>query len=186
MNTGTGSTPVVYGEGDLIIYGGTGVCRVEKVAAHDLRGGGGHQYHYILRPLYQDCVISAPADSGKVYMRPVISKEEAERLIDMIPSIQAEAYHNRVLSRLTEHYQSAMRTCDCGELIELTMSIYEKKRITEQQKRKFGAVDERFMKRAEELLFGELAVALSINKEDVSAYIEKRIETERKEDHNGT
>ena len=36
-------------------------------------------------------------------------------------------------------------------------------------------IDERFMRRAEELLFGELAVALEIEREDVPAYLAERL-----------
>ena len=36
-------------------------------------------------------------------------------------------------------------------------------------------IDERFMRRAEELLFGELAVALGIEREDVPDYIAGRL-----------
>ena len=43
------------------------------------------------------------------------------------------------------------------------------------QKKKFGAMDERYMKRAEDMLFGEFAVALGIDKNEVQAYISKRI-----------
>ena len=50
------------------------------------------------------------------------------------------------------------------------------KRELEGQRQKFGTVDERFMKRAEELLFGELAAALGIPREEVPRYIEARLE----------
>ncbi|NTW70894.1 MAG: hypothetical protein HGA49_01460 [Eubacteriaceae bacterium] len=55
------------------------------------------------------------------------------------------------------------------------MSIYAKKQYLEQQQRKFGAIDEQFIKRGEELLFGELAAALDIPKESVPDYIAGRI-----------
>ena len=44
------------------------------------------------------------------------------------------------------------------------------------EKRKFGAVDERFLREGEALLFGELAVALDIAPEAVPAYIQARLE----------
>ena len=55
------------------------------------------------------------------------------------------------------------------------MSTYQKKKEREQAKLKFGAVDRRYMERAEDLLFGELAVALDIEREDVQAFIEERL-----------
>ena len=134
-----------------------------------------NQLFYVLKPLYQECTISAPVGSTKVFMRPIISKQEAERLIDMIPTISAQAYQNSVLRQLTEHYEESFKNHDCADLIELTMSIYAKKQIAAEQKKKFGAVDERFMKKAEELLFGEFAAALGISKDEVPEYIAERI-----------
>lgn len=55
------------------------------------------------------------------------------------------------------------------------MSIYEKKQDVEKHNRKFGQVDERFMKQAEELLFSELAVALEIQRDEVREYIADRL-----------
>lgn len=164
-----------YQVGDLILYGNTGVCRVADIQAH--RGGRGEpeRLYYTLEPLYQSCTIATPVDNEKVFMRPILTREEAERLIDQIPHVQAEAYHNKAMRELTEHYEAAFKTHDCGALVELTMSIYAKKQDLESKKRKFGALDERFLHRAEELLFGELAAALDIGRDEVQGYIAKRL-----------
>ena len=171
----------MFNPGDVIFYGSTGVCRVNEIKMMEFSKSGKKQLYYILKPIYQDCDISTPVDNPKVFMRPVITKEEAERLIDMIPSIKAEAFHSSVLRQLVEHYEAAFQSHDCGDLIKLTMSIYAKKRLCEEQNRKFGALDERFMKRAEDLLFGELSVALGIEKDEVADYISSRVETLKSE-----
>lgn len=165
----------MYQVGDLIFYGGTGVCRVTGAKTLDLLGTGAPQPYYILNPLYQECTISAPANSDKVFIRSVLTRQEAEDLIDSIPTIQAEAYHNRMLHQLEQHYEASFKSHACADLVEMTMSIYAKKQILKEQKRKFGMVDERFLKRAEDLLFGELAVALDIPKGDVPSYIQSRV-----------
>jgi len=163
----------MYQVGDYVIYGNTGVCEITEIKP--LAYLGSEQLYYILTPVFQNCTISTPVENRKVFMRPVISKEEAEQLIDRIPSIHAQAYHSSVLRQLTDHYEALLETHDCETLVELTMSIYSKKRCVEEQKRKFGAIDERFMKRAEDLLFGELSVALGIPKEAVVDYISARV-----------
>lgn len=158
----------MYQAGELVVYGRNGVCRVERVEKRD------GQDYYALSPLYQSCDIYTPVN-GKVFMRPVISKEEANRLIDLIPQLQVEVCESSAVRELTERYQAAIATHDCQDLIELTMSIYTKKKTAEREKRKFGAVDERFMKEGESLLFGELAVALDIPVEEVQSYIDARL-----------
>jgi CarD family transcriptional regulator len=173
----------MYQPGDMIVYGSTGVCRVKDVAKPDFKGAAGDQLYYTLEPLYQDGMIFTPVDS-KVFMRPVITEEEAEALIDRIPTIETTPYHSSVLRELEEHYSAYLKTHDCGDLIEMTMSIYAKKKDMERQHRKFGAVDERFLKRGEDLLFGEMAVALNMEKAKVGAYIGTRIgemQTQQKE-----
>jgi CarD family transcriptional regulator len=56
------------------------------------------------------------------------------------------------------------------------MSIYTKKQIVEQQNRKFGQIDKKFMEQAEELLFSEFSIALGIPKDKVQEYIASRVE----------
>ena len=165
----------MYQAGELILYGRTGVCRVEEITAVKQRGAEAEQMYYVLKPLYQSCNITTPVGSTKVFSRRIISREEAERVIGTIPTVKPKAYHNRNLNQLREYYRSCMETYDCVDLIKLTMSLYAKKREAEEKKRKFGAVDERFMKEAEDLLFGELAAALDIPREDVRSYIEKSL-----------
>lgn len=165
----------MYQAGELILYGRTGVCRVEEITTVKQRGVSEEQLYYVLKPLYQSCNITTPVGSTKVFSRPIISREEAERVIGTIPTVKPVAYHNRNLNQLREHYRSCMETYDCVDLIKLTMSLYVKKREAEAQKRKFGAVDERFMKEAEDLLFGELAAALDIPREEVRGYIERTL-----------
>lgn len=171
----------MYQVGDLIIYGSTGVCKITDITSRDISGKESSQLFYYMTPLYQSCKILTPINSTKVFMRPIISKVEADRLIDMIPAIQVEAYHNRALNQLAEHYKQSLNTHKCSDLIELSMSIYAKKQYAEQQKRKFGAIDEKFLKRAEDLLFGELAAALCIPKENVPEYIEQRVRLKMEE-----
>ncbi len=166
----------MYKVGDLILYGTTGVCRVMDIAPQDLSGKGGQQLYYFLKPFYQDCMISTPVDSDKVFTRPVISREEAEQLIDLIPQMQTRDYSGGAVRELTERYEAAIRSHNCRDLVELIMSIYAKKQTAQLQKRKFGAVDERFMKRAEDLLYGELGVALGIEKDAVPDYIAQRVD----------
>lgn len=163
----------MYQTGDMIVYGSTGVCKVEEITTPDFEKDKSKLY-YALAPVYQDGIIYTPVDT-KTFMRPVITKEEANALIDKIPSMEVEAYHNKALRELEEHYNTFLKSHDCGDLLELGRSIYIKKQELLRQHRKFGAVDERYMKRADDLLFGELAVALEIDKNQVEDYIAERV-----------
>ena len=171
----------MFNAGDFVTYGSTGVCRVEGTTIPDFAPEGDRLY-YVLRPVYQNGTIFTPVEGGKVPMRSVISKEKAEKLIDIIPSVKATAYYSKAPMELSQKYGSMLSSYDCIDLIELTMSIYAKKQDAAAHKKKVGAVDERYMTRAEELLFGELSVALGIKLEEVQDYIADRVEQLGKED----
>ena len=173
----------MYQVGDFVFYGGTGVCRVMDITRRDFSGVERDQCYYVLKPLYQDCTIYTPVDKLMAITRPVISKEEAELLIDQIPAIETEVYQSNVLSQLQDQYEACLKTYDCAELMKLSMSIYAKKLAAEKARRKFGAVDEKYMKRAEDLLFGELAASLDLPKSEVPAYIANRVEHQTKSVH---
>ncbi len=166
----------MYKTGDSVVYGSTGVCRIEQVVKRSAPGESAQKDYFLLKPLYgSSCSIYAPCEGGKVFMRPVMSREDAEKLIDTMPTISAEIFQGRAVTEAIEHYKSIIDSHDCLELVELTMSMYQKKQARVQSKRRFGSVDERYMKRAEELLFGELACALGIGYDDVRGYISQRL-----------
>ena len=162
----------MFRPGELIFYGRTGVCRVEKVEEI-----GGRPF-YCLQSLYQRCSIRIPVN-GKVSMRPVMSRGEADALIDRIPEIQIQPAETRVLRELTNRYLDSVNSCDAVRLLSMTMSIYAKKQQAIQDRKKLGAIDERFLREGESLLFGELSVSLGIPPETVPAYIQARLEERR-------
>ena len=125
----------MFQPGELVVYGATGVCRVESIQQPEPHSALQGKTCYLLKPLYQDGVIYTPVENSKVSIRPVMTREEADALIDQIPTMQAEA-----------------------------------------QKRHLGMVDERYMKQAERLLYGELAAALEIPFDQVQSYIACRVE----------
>lgn len=167
----------MFQPGDLLVYGSTGVCEVLSIDRRDERVDGvrRERTYYQLKPMQQNGVIFTPVDNDKVSMRPVISREEAEALIDAIPTLQPTACRAATTQALTQHYQTSLRQHSCRSLMELTMSIHAKRRQAEAQNRRLGLVDERYMKQAEHLLFGELAAALDIPYKEVQPYIASRM-----------
>lgn len=166
----------MFQPGDLVVYGTTGVCQVVEITRPNMRGIDKNQEYYLLRPLQQDGVVYAPVGGENIVMRPVISCQEAEELIDIIPTVQAEIQKGQTLQALAQHYQSVMKNHSCTELVELVKSIYAKRQLAESQNRRLGLVDERYMKQAERLLYGELAAALNIPFDQVAPYIASRAE----------
>jgi len=165
----------MYSVGDKIVYGGTGVCVVEEITSHKLSGMDQPRAYYVLRPLYQSGTIQTPVDNTKIPIRRVMTRSEAESLVDSIPDIQATICYEKNLSALRTYYQQQISTFECADLIRMTKSIYAKKKDAESRQKKIGMTDEKFLRRAEDLLFGELAVALDISRDSVRDYIARRL-----------
>lgn len=168
----------MYQPGDLIIYGGEGVCRVESVGPLALSDVKSDKLYYTLQPLYRSGTVFAPVE-GKVFMRPVIGREEAEALVRAIPDIEESHLEGRNLRMAGEYYQKMMDSHNCADLVQLIKTIYVRQQSAQAAGRKGGQVDERYRKRAEDTLYGELAVALGIPKDEVEAYIYKEIEMQK-------
>jgi len=151
----------LYQIGDLLVYGRTGVCRVDALNENAA------QLYYQLHPLYQNCSISIPVGNTKVFMRPIVSAPEAEELISELPEMEAEPYYNRNLNQLREYYREKLDGYSCLSLALFVLSLYRKRREVQAAGKKFGAVDERFLKEAEDLLCGELAAALDTERDEV-------------------
>lgn len=160
----------MYQVGELIIYGGSGVCRVESVAP----GAKDGRMYYTLSPLRQSCTITTPVDNPKVFTRPLISKEEALDLLETAGEIKAVPFCARVPRELTEHYEALFKTYDCKVLLELLLSITLKEKMLREQKKRLGSVDENYLRRTEDFLFGELSVVLEMPPEEVRQMIQER------------
>ena len=92
------------------MYGNTGVCEVVDYTTPNLPGMPRGTKYYVLRPLFQSGTIYCPVEQPKVFMRPVMSREEAEELVALIPTISVEPCHTGRLQELSEHYRSIIGT----------------------------------------------------------------------------
>ena len=165
----------MYEIGDLIVYAGEGVCRVEEIGVPPMKGVNKQRQYYTLKPLYREGMVYAPVDT-QVFMRPVITREDADALIDRIPEIEPEVYENSNLRFLNEYYQSNLQNYTCEGLLQLIHNTRAKREVMRSRGKKLGLVDERYMKRAVDMLHGELAVALGIERSAVSQYISDTLE----------
>ncbi len=164
----------MYNVGDYIIYGSSGVCRVESVGEPEIKAlrKNGKKY-YKLCPVGSTETIYIPVDT-EVFMRPIIDRGEAEALIDEIPDIDGKACYTSSPRIRSDFYQGYMDTHECEDLVKLIKSIYAKSRHEEKNGKAQSSIDKRYMQRAEKTLYSELSLALDIPQEDVLGYIHKR------------
>lgn len=162
----------MFKEGDIIVFGNNGVCRVDAVGPIDLAGAGQERLYYTIVPVYgSESKIFTPVDNKKVVCRAVISREEAERLIADIQSIESLWIPDE--KRREESYKAAVSKCDCLELIKIIKTLYLRKQARIAEGKKVTSSDERYLKLSEDRLYSEFAIALGIPKEEVKTYIEE-------------
>lgn len=156
--------------GEYVVCGNKGVCVVEKITTLDIAGVDKERQYYILKPKYQTgSTVYVPVDSQKDSMRRVIRREEAQKLIDAIPDVPLLMITNEKLSEQT--YRECLKSGNCEEWVRIIKTIWLRKQERLQAGRKVTAVDARYFHMAEESLYGELAVALDLSRDEVAEYI---------------
>ena len=159
-----------YQSGELILYGCSGVCRVAAVGAPDVPRVESGRCYYTLTPLYGTETIFVPVDAG-AYMRPVLSAGQAERLIGEMPGIPLGPVEEKNPKLFAQYCQSALQSHDSRALVSLLKTIHERDGAARRRGKQPGKIEERYRKQAEELLHGELAVALDIPMDQVTEHI---------------
>ena len=145
--------------GDLIFYGESGTCCVEEIVEREFLGE--------LRTCYR---------LSPVFMRNIVSPKEAQAIIDSIETIVPEVTKTTSPRELTERYDKMIKTHDCNEYMKFVVSFHVKKKLLAEQKKKVSAIDERFLKKVEDLLYGELAAALEMDKIAAKLLIQERVQ----------
>lgn len=160
--------------GELVVYaGGDGVYRVDGVGLLDNPVAKQEQEYYTLTNILRNERNFIPVNT-KAKLRLVITKTEVNLLMKRIPEIETRDLNHDNVKALSDYYETAIRSYDCETWVEVIKSIYIKKRRALDIGKKLTHTDEKYMKRAECLLFNELSVALGIPKEEVKGYIKDK------------
>ena len=161
--------------GDLVVYGNAGVCRVVEIGQPPLSGIPDGQDYYTLAPYYAEkSVIFTPCDNPKVVMRPIVSREEAEELIRLVPEIGCLGIPDE--KKREDCYRDTIKTCDPKLFISIIKTIYNRKKQRLSEGKKSTASDEKYFQMAEEKLYGELAIVLETERSNVRDCIFRCVE----------
>ncbi len=160
----------VFSVGDYIIYGNSGVCKVMNVGP--LEGGDGREY-YTLKPVYiRDSSILTPVDNERVVMRDIMTKEEAEEFISNIKDIGTLDVEDE--RKIDHDYKKALLSCNPTEIVKTIKTIYFRTEERQTEGKKATASDSKYFHIAEDNLYGELAISLDMNKDEVRDYIKHK------------
>lgn len=165
----------MFEKGNYIVYGTSGVCKVEDITTMNMDGIARDRLYYVLSPLSQaGGKIFTPVDNQKSLMRGIVSEEEAVSLIDEMPKIEALWIAND--KQREAGYKECMKSCDCREWVKIIKALYLRKTERSAQGKKITSTDEKYLKMAEEALYSELSIPLGIPKNEMIDYIAARVD----------
>lgn len=158
---------------DYIVYGLTGVCRVENITKSE-HGDNNETEYYVLQPVYSDnMTIKVPVNNPNILMRAISSRDDVLSLIAMMPEIDTVWIDND--KERVNHYKSALRTGKTKEWAKLIKTLSLEKEARSIEGRKLKKTDEDILSTAERYLNEEFAVVLNISPDEVTNYILEHI-----------
>ena len=165
----------MFEKGEYVVYGSKGVCRIQDISHVDIPGVDKNRLYYIMSPVQGgNGTVYLPTDSTKATIRKVMTKEEANRLIRDIPDIEQLWVPDE--KRREASYKEALRTCSGRAWVSIIKALYLRKQERVAAGKKITALDERYLRAAEQELYGELSVALGVPREDMETYIHDHLE----------
>ena len=164
----------LYSIDDCVMHAGSGACRVADICRLDVRGEEDTEY-YKLIPLYEKgSVIYTPVDRAAGMMRKVHTDREILALLAEIQDVEAlEPMDDRARE---ESYKTLLKENTCRAWLKVIRSAYAHNARRAESSLKPTQMDERYMAIAENLLYGEVAASLRIERENVKEYITEFVE----------
>lgn len=161
--------------GEYIVYGRNGVCKVIEIGTLEVGGASKDKLYYTLIPKYSNgSKFFTPVDNKKVVMRSVISIEEANALIDDFKNIETIWVADDM--RREDVYKKSIKRCDSRELVKIIKTIYLRKKSRISEGKKVTISEEKYLKMAEDSLFGELAIPLQMDKDKIHEFVMAKLE----------
>ena len=148
----------MFETGEKIVYGPGGVCTVTGTCVSPF-GGGDLRVYYKLQPLDENgSVFYTPAEGGKAVIRPLVTREEAEKIIAEAPECVPLTVEHEKQRR--DIYRAAIATADPREYIRLIITVEHRRINAMRTHRHIAVTDTEFERTARYSLFSELAIVL--------------------------
>ncbi len=160
----------MYNVGEYIVHPGQGVCRVEGVVEEPLEA-----YRLLPIGMRHPTLIRYPVANAS-NLRPIVTRVEAEELIEEYPTMQVDNYTDRSNALEEEHFKQEIRKGTCRDSIRIVKTFRTRIAETRARNKKPPVAYERILKQASQRSLEELSVALDMSVDDVRAMFERRID----------
>lgn len=160
----------MYKIGDYVVYKRE-VCKISGIVNNYFSSG---KQYYIMHQIDDESLsINVPPDNKLGLLRNVISKEEAEELINKIYHISPIEVNDKMIDN---EYRNLMNSMQLEDLIKIIKTTYLRNDERIKNGKKAGDKDNNYFKKAEKILYNELSVSLNMSYEEVKKYVFDRVE----------
>ena len=161
--------------GTMLVHPTYGVCKIVSIGKIDMKNMKDNKLYYTLIPVYDSkSKLFIPTDSEGAGLRPVLSKENAEKLVSRLAEMEPITVQNE--KEREKIFRETIRSGNCEEISRIIKTLYLRKKARVNAGKKAVSMEEKYLFMAREQLYGELAVSLGIEKAGVEEYITQCIE----------
>ncbi len=157
----------LFKAGDYVVYK-RDVCQIKRTKTISDRE------YYVLHPIDDETLtINVPIDNPLGYLRPVISKKEAEKLIASISKIPLIETADRMIEN---QYKILLHSGKLEDLVRIIKTSYLRNDERKKNGKKIGEIDDNYFHLAERILYNELSISLGKCYADTENYVVETVQ----------
>ena len=165
----------MFAKDEYVFHESGGICQIADIQVAPLDNMPADRQYYVMKPIYDpNSVIYIPVDSDAIFLRRLISRADAEELIDRIPFITAIEESNAKLLRAK--YIEAMHTHDPLEWVRVIKTVYLRMTMQTSRSQRISDTERAFSESAKKHLHTELSLALGLPMQKMEDYLTERIQ----------
>ncbi len=166
-------------EGDIVLYGANGVCRIDDVRTEKL--GTEVRTYYILKPIRNgSSTIFVPKDNLALVgqMQDLLSADGIDILLRECAQAEETARITDARAR-AEHYKNVLSSGERSLILHSLRMLYIHRLELGAKGKQLCASDETFFSRAEDVFVDEISTVLSLSREEARAYLYRGLGLEK-------
>ncbi len=165
----------MFQKDDYVFYESGGICRIADIQVSPLAGMPENRSYYVMESVHSaNGTMYIPVDNEQVFLRPLLSRAEAEELIERIPSVEAIEEPNAKLLR--NKYLDAMKTHRPEEWVRVIKTVYRRTGGTAPRVVRLSETERSLTENAKRYLYTELSLALGLDARSMEQYIIDRLD----------
>lgn len=156
----------MFNIGDYVVYK-KDVCRINDYKKKHIKD---MDYYELVPILDNSLKIVIPISNN--YIRGVLSREEAEKVIDMIPSIDIIETNDKLIEN---EYKRLLHDGGYEGLVKIIKTTYLRNEDRINNKRKISEKDDNYFNLSEKYLYSEFSISLGMEYDEVKKYVIDRV-----------